>query len=106
MESKCVVCHDKPARFRCIQCHKPVCDDCSFKTEHGAFCGRDCASQYREWRKSQPKATRGARGALRKLIILIIILAIAAFVAHQMGLLEKIPGLAPQQEAPPAQQAD
>ena len=84
MERQCVVCHDKVATFRCIQCHKPVCSDCAFKTESGAFCGRNCATNYREFMRAKgPKAKSGG-GLLKPLIGLIIIAAIAYFVIHKV----------------------
>jgi hypothetical protein len=76
IESKCVVCHDKPAAFRCIQCHKPACADCAFKTENGAFCGRECATNYRDFARAQARAPKGKGGLLKPLIGLIIIAAI------------------------------
>ncbi len=87
MEGKCVVCHDRPMKFRCIQCHKPVCDDCAFKTEHGAFCSRECSAAYRNYRQASGSAPsrRGAGGALKLLIGIIILAAIAAAVAWKMG---------------------
>ena len=86
MEQNCVVCHLRESRFRCIQCHKPVCDECAFKTENGVFCGRNCAAAYRDFKQSQSARGRRASGGLvRKLLILIIIVAAAAAVAYKMG---------------------
>ena len=100
MERKCVVCHDKPARFRCIQCHKPVCEDCSFKTEHGAFCGRECAVMYRDFKKSFANAPRRSSGIVGKLLVLILIVVAAAAVAYKMGWLSQLPLLSGKAEAP------
>jgi hypothetical protein len=93
MESKCVVCHDKAAKFRCIQCHKPVCDDCAFKTEHGVFCGRECNASYREFKQAQGK-TAGKRGLKGKLITIIVIaaLAYALYWAYKNGMIPGVGG--------------
>jgi len=89
MDRKCVVCHDRPATFRCIQCHKPVCDDCAFKTENGAFCGRECATNYREFMRAQASTAKRSGGLVKPLIGLIILAAIVAAVlyARKQGML-------------------
>ncbi len=93
METKCVVCHDRPAQFRCIQCHKPVCDECAFKTEHGAFCSRECAAEYRDYKKTAPKAgTAGGSGLFRKLLMVIVLAVIVILLAHGLGWIT-LPGL-------------
>jgi len=98
MESICVVCHDRPAAFRCIQCHKPVCDDCAFKDDNGAFCSRECAANYRSFKRAQAASAPRRRGSLLKvLLVLLILAAIAAAVAWRLGFLE-LPAL----QAPPA----
>jgi len=92
MEKQCVVCHLRPSMFRCIQCHKPVCDECAFKTENGVFCGRNCATAYRDFRRAQAADARKAPGGLlKKLALLILLAAAAAVAAYVMGWL---PGLA------------
>ena len=88
MESKCVVCHEKAAQHRCVQCHKPVCDDCAFKTELGVFCGRECAAKNREYKQHAGPTARKKSG-LSKIIIVVIILIAAYFVAKQMGFIDK-----------------
>jgi len=93
MASNCVVCHERPAAFRCIQCHKPVCDECAFKTEHGAFCSRECAASYREYKQAQAQKSGGKGSVLKPLIGLILIAAIAAAIAWHFGLLDRLPGL-------------
>ena len=86
MDSTCVVCHDRVAQFRCLQCHKPVCDECAFKTDMGAFCGRNCAAQYRDYRKDGGAVTKEKKGSLIKTLILLIILAAGVFaVAYWRG---------------------
>ncbi|MFO8008924.1 MAG: B-box zinc finger protein [Candidatus Brocadiia bacterium] len=91
MESKCVVCHDRPAQFRCVQCHKPVCDECAFKNENGVFCSRSCAAAYRDYQQAGSGSARSG-GMMKTLIILIIVAAVAAAVAHYLELVT-IPGL-------------
>lgn len=93
MERKCVVCHDRPLRFRCLQCHKPVCDECSFKTEHGAFCSRECANAYRDFKRSQaPEARRPSRRVLKLVALLIALAAVALAAAYFLGRLPWLPG--------------
>ncbi len=107
MERKCVVCHDRPLSFRCIQCHKPVCDDCAFKIEHGAFCSRECAVMYRDFKQSQRRpARRRSRALLKALVVLVIIAAIAVVAARKLGLIGRIPGLPGKTGAPPVQPAE
>ena len=91
MEQMCVVCHDRPAAFRCIQCHKPVCDDCAFKTENGAFCSRQCAGAYREFQQAQGRKAGGKKsgGLLKTLVVLIVLAAIAVFALVQLGVFSK-----------------
>ena len=89
MDRNCVVCHDKQASFRCIQCHKPVCNDCAIKTDDGAFCSRKCANDYREFRRAYAKEEK-KKGGLLKLIVVLIILAALVYGAHHFGLLSKV----------------
>jgi len=95
MEAKCVVCHTRLAAFRCIQCHKPVCDECAFKDDNGAFCCRECAASYRSFKQAEARApvhreSKGGRGIL----LLIVILALAAFAVWKLKLL-RLPGREP-----------
>ena len=85
MEHQCGICHDRAAMFRCIQCHKPVCDDCAFKTEHGAFCSRECAGQYREFKRAQgPQKRRSSLAFLKPLLGLAIVAALVAAAAYKL----------------------
>ncbi len=90
LEKKCVVCHVKPAAHRCLQCHKPTCNDCTFKSEAGAFCGRECAASYREYKTAQGTVKRG--GGLKKLVVIVIVLAAAVAAAWKFGLLNGLLG--------------
>lgn len=89
MDRQCVVCHQKVATFRCIQCHKPTCSDCAFKTEHGAFCSRECATNYREFMRAQARAPKRSGGLAKFLIGLIIIalIVLAVVWARKQGML-------------------
>lgn len=79
MERMCVVCHDQVAAFRCKQCHKPMCDECAFKDENGAFCSRECAANYRSFKQAKARTpARKAGSLLRTVIILILLAAVAA----------------------------
>ncbi|NLW49655.1 MAG: hypothetical protein GXY85_02270 [Candidatus Brocadiaceae bacterium] len=93
MDKQCVVCHVRPALFRCIQCHKPVCDECAFKTEHGAFCGRNCATAYRDFQKAQgDQPVKKSGGLVTTLIAFLVAVAVLGFVAHRLGLLSGLLG--------------
>ncbi len=89
MESMCIICHDQPAAFRCIQCHKPVCDGCAFKDEHGAFCSRECAANYRAFYQAQARKSARRTGLIKTLIVLIVLGMLAAVVAWKAGLLPR-----------------
>jgi hypothetical protein len=81
IEKKCGVCHEQPAAFRCPQCHKPVCDSCAFKTEFGAFCGRQCEAAYREFVQTRrPEPPKPRRSLLKPVVVglLVIIILLAA----------------------------
>ncbi|MFO7958497.1 MAG: hypothetical protein R6X33_15520 [Candidatus Brocadiia bacterium] len=93
MASNCVVCHDRPMAVRCIQCHKPVCDECAFKTEHGAFCSRECAASYRDYKQAQARKSSAGGGSLLKVLVVLIVIAAIAAAAWHFGLLDKLPGL-------------
>jgi len=108
VERICVVCHDSPAAFHCIQCHRPVCDACAFKDENGAFCARECAAKYRSFRQAQARTSRRKRsGGLLTAIIVLVALAAAAVGAWKLGLLpssltDRLPGGVQQEQPPPA----
>jgi len=86
MDRTCVVCHSNAAAVQCFQCHKPVCGQCGFKDENGAFCSRGCAATYREFRQSQAVRGGGGTVVVPKGLIVLIVLAVAAFVvAWYMG---------------------
>ncbi|MFP4176867.1 MAG: hypothetical protein ACOCR1_05050 [Planctomycetota bacterium] len=91
VEAQCVVCHNNKADFRCIECHKPVCDECAFKDTNGVFCTRDCAAKYDSYRKHQPaESTKGSgvmSGLIRKIAFLIV-LALAAMGVYVYGALQ------------------
>ena len=85
MEHMCVVCHDEPAAFRCKQCHKPVCDECAFKDENGAFCRRECAANYRSFKQHKALTRPAKAGSLLKTIVILIVLAAAAVAVFAYG---------------------
>ena len=87
MSGTCNVCHERGAEFRCIGCHKPVCDACAFKDANGAFCSRACAAKYRDFRESEARVESKGGGLGKVILILIVLAAIAAAIAW-MGLLE------------------
>ncbi|KPK65397.1 MAG: hypothetical protein AMK73_03135 [Planctomycetes bacterium SM23_32] len=94
IETKCGVCHEARAEFRCPQCHKPVCDACAFKTEHGAFCSRQCEAAYRDFvQTKRPEPPRPRRSLLKPVIVavLMIIIVIAAMKAGWLSYLFGIP---------------
>jgi len=89
MAEKCVVCHDRPMKFRCMQCHKTVCEQCAFRIEEGAFCSRECSDAYSDRRHAEPAGASRRGGGLRsvvKLLIGLIVLAVlAAALARAVG---------------------
>ncbi|MFP4028496.1 MAG: hypothetical protein ACLFWL_11955 [Candidatus Brocadiia bacterium] len=80
-EEKCAVCHQRPAKHRCIQCHKPVCDECAFKNAYGVFCSRDCAATHQEFRENQAAEKARKQGLIKTLIRLIIIVVLLGIIA-------------------------
>ena len=85
MEHTCVVCHDQPAAFRCKQCHKPVCDECAFKDENGAFCRRECAANYRSFQQIQARTHPAKVGSLLKTIVILVLFAAVAVAVFAYG---------------------
>lgn len=82
MEKTCVVCHDRPASYRCVQCHKPVCDTCGFKDAQGAFCSRECSADYRAFQETETEEGGGGLGSLLVKVIILIVLAVVAVAAY------------------------
>ena len=85
MEHTCVVCHNQPAAFRCKQCHKPMCDECAFKDDNGAFCSRECAANYRSFKQAPPLEPRGKAGSLLKTVVILVLLAAVAVAVFAYG---------------------
>ena len=81
----CINHSGRPADNRCIQCHKPLCDDCVIHDEGDAFCSKKCLSRYRTFHRSYeaehartPLATIIARigGALLVLLVVVALIYI------------------------------
>jgi hypothetical protein len=87
---KCVICHDRPAAARCYQCHKPVCRDCSFLTDWGRFCGRDCAATYRRFHGGASLRPHGGHKGLWATLVAFLVVLLLAALAYKLGW---IPGL-------------
>jgi len=87
MLSKCVVCHDRDAVYRCLECHKPVCDECAFKTDQGAFCSRRCSARYMDFKRAQrpAKPTRKRGHPIALLLVVVALAAITFAVAWRQG---------------------
>jgi len=49
----CHICGEKDAKFRCMQCHTPVCDECFF---HLVGLCKNCVSKpvAKKWKKQKP----------------------------------------------------
>jgi hypothetical protein len=86
-EKTCVVCHQNEAAHRCIQCHKPVCDDCAFKDAYGVFCSRECSANNQAYRQEQAREAgkSGAFGGLVKAVLVILLLAVIAGAGYLYG---------------------
>ena len=89
MSKMCVVCHTREMTFRCIQCHKPVCDECAFKDANGAFCCRECSASYKAYKDYSPGVEKARpRGSpIVTVLLVVILLAAAAFAAWKLGLI-------------------
>lgn len=79
--AKCVVCHENEADHRCIQCHKPVCDEHAFKDDQGVFCSRDCAAAHRSYQDADSRS-RGSSKGRRIVLLIVVILAALACLAY------------------------
>ena len=87
--SYCLKHQERVTETRCAGCMKPICEDCTFSTELGKFCGSGCyekrlASNERvEALKKEDDADRGPR-MIRTLIryAIVIILLVAAFALY------------------------
>ena len=86
----CINHPGRPADNRCIQCHKPLCDDCVIHDEGDAFCSKKCLSRYRTFHRSYEEAAAKLDvGALLRrvgtglLIVGIVVLLLS--VAGRMG---------------------
>lgn len=79
--SVCGVCHEKEADHRCIQCHKPVCDDDAFKDDQGTFCGRECSAQYRSYDQASARVARARSHGLRNVLIVLVMIAALVYLA-------------------------
>ena len=87
---ECIRCHVREATKNCYQCHKAMCDTCSFTDENGTFCGRECAAKYREFRDhSKEDKRRVGVGPVGKLIGLIIIAAVVLGALYALGVFKK-----------------
>jgi len=87
---ECVKCHVREATKNCFQCHKAVCDTCSFTDENGVFCGRTCAAKYREFNDNyQRKERKAGVGALGRLIGLVIIAVVILGALYVLGVFNR-----------------
>ena len=86
MAETCNVCHERPARLRCIQCHKPVCDICAHKDANGAFCTRTCGARYAEFQRANRPVKPAGSPLLVKLVGLIVGLIALAVIVYLTGL--------------------
>ena len=75
VESYCSYCRNRQAEFLCRQCHKPLCDECAFKTDLGVFCNRECANQFRDFHRSAARSKSGSGPGLVRILIYVILLA-------------------------------
>ncbi|HOX40389.1 MAG TPA: B-box zinc finger protein [Candidatus Brocadiia bacterium] len=79
MADTCINHPNKPAMTRCIQCHKPVCDECTVSGFYGSFCSNACQQKYKDYAQrkeameQQAQAHKGS-GLLGKLIVLAVVI--------------------------------
>ena len=80
MKEECFFHTGRPAVIRCKQCGRPLCSECRYITEHGIFCGEDCAKKfeifYKRAQELEKKKTPKKEGTINfvKVIIFILIL--------------------------------
>lgn len=65
-QSYCLKHQERPATARCSACLKPLCEDCSYVTAEGTFCGDEChqkrlAANVRVERLKEEEAAAAAR---------------------------------------------
>jgi len=101
--STCVVCHEKEAAHRCVQCHKPVCDDCAFKDDQGVFCSRECSAARRSYDQANQRASRakGSRSVVVAVAVIALVIALLCL-AYVKGWVQLPGGAAPATNAPAA----
>lgn len=90
MSEMCSICHSRSREHKCRRCRSPVCDDCAFKIDLGAFCSRKCANQFRDFHRARARADTGPKVSIARLIVLLIVAgAIAVLVAWWQGWLPR-----------------
>ena len=90
MDATCSFCRNRRAEFKCRQCMTPVCDECAFKIDLGAFCSRRCANQFRDFHRARGRSSSGPRISITRLILLIVVAGtIAVLVAWWQGWLPR-----------------
>jgi len=90
MDALCSFCNDRKAEFKCRRCRSPICDECAFKIDLGAFCSRKCANDFREFHRAKARANQGPRISITRLIFALIVAGtVAVLVAWWQGWLPR-----------------
>jgi len=90
VDEMCSICHSRSREFKCRRCRSPVCDECAFKIDLGAFCSRKCANQFRDFHRARARAEQGNRISVARFILLLVIVGtIAVLVAWWRGWLPR-----------------
>ena len=84
--AKCLNHPLKDAITRCKRCNKPLCVDCTMRTEIGVFCSEECYHATGEFMRRVPSSPPKKKQSLfeklriKKLFILAVMLVILYFV--------------------------
>ncbi len=81
----CVTHTDKESLGRCVQCHRPYCEECLVSTERGSFCSLECKGRYHDFREREGQLPPLKRPWVRRLIIKLVVagvLAVGAYLAY------------------------
>lgn len=79
----------RPADNRCIQCHKPLCDDCVIRDEGDSFCSKKCTSRYRTFHRAyeadRAKTPVGTIiGRIGTVVLLVLVVAALIYIGGEV----------------------
>lgn len=84
----CIHHPGRPAIGNCYQCHKPLCEACSYDAPtDGIFCNQSCYDQYLAYQSRKRPSARPS--PLKKVVAALVVLAVLAaaiYVGGGMGI--------------------